>query len=97
MKKLLIFGLILCLTGCKSENKGNYNPKQETVDNEQIYEPKTTIINEYGYMNEKGRYELVYDDEIKFKVKDNYLTNEFALEFELPLQLVDYEGCHLSG
>ena len=34
MKKLLIFGLILCLTGCKSENEGNYTPKQETVEND---------------------------------------------------------------
>lgn len=97
MKKLLIFGLILCLTGCKSENEGNYTPKQETVENEQIYEPKTIVKNEYGQMNEKGYYDLIYDNKISFEVNDDYLTNEYALSFDYPLEVVDYEGCHLSG
>lgn len=97
MKKLLIIALILGLTGCKSENKGNYNPKEEMSEIEQIYEPKTIIKNEYGQMNEQGTYELIYDDEISFQVNDDYLIDRFALEFEFPLQLVHYENCHLSG
>ena len=97
MKKLLIIALILSLTGCKSENKGNYTPKEETSKIEQIYEPETIIKNEYGQMNEQGTYELIYDDEISFQVNDDYLIDRFALEFGFPLQLVRYENCHLTG
>jgi hypothetical protein len=97
MKKLLIIALILSLTGCKSENDGNYTPKEEMSKIEQIYKPKTIIKNEYGQMNERGTYELIYNDEISFQVNDDYLVDRFALEFGFPLQLVHYENCHLTG
>lgn len=99
MKKLLIIALILCLTGCKSESKGNYTPKEETSEIEQIYEPKTIIKNIYGNMNSKfGTYELIYNGEMNFEVDDHYLTNMFAVEFEEPLFADSEIGtAHISG
>lgn len=102
MKKLLIFALILSLTGCKSENKGNYTPKEETSENDTTNDTKETIAkNEYGYMNENelGTYEIIFNGEKTFTVNDNYLIDMLALEFdeELMIDTTDYTTPHLSG
>lgn len=99
MKKLLIIALILSLTGCKSENKGNYTPKEETSEIEQIQEPKTIIENEYGYMDsEFGTYELIYNGEMKFEVDNDYLIDMFAIKFEEPLYANSEIGtAHIEG
>ena len=99
MKKLLIIALILCLTGCKSENKGNYTPKEETSEIEQIYEPETIIENEYGQMDsEFGTYELIYNGELKFEVDNDYLIDMFAIKFEEPLYANSEIGtAHIEG
>lgn len=99
MKKLLIIALILSLTGCKSENKGNYTPKEETSEIEQIQEPKTIIKNEYGYMDSNfGTYDLIYNGELKFEVDNDYLIDMFAIKFEEPLFADSEIGtAHIAG
>lgn len=99
MKILLIIALILSLTGCKSENKGNYTPKEETSGIEQIYEPKTIIDNEYGQMNSNfGTYELIYNGELKFQVDNDYLIDMFAIKFEEELFANSEIGtAHIEG
>lgn len=99
MKKLLIIALILSLTGCKSENKGNYTPKEETSKIEQIYEPKTIIENEYGQMDSNfGTYELIYNGELRFEVDNDYLIDMFAIKFEEPLFANSEIGtAHIEG
>ena len=99
MKKLLIIALILSLTGCKSENKRNYTPKEETSEIEQIQEPKTIIKNEYGQMDSNfGTYELIYNGELKFEVDNDYLIDMFAIKFEEPLFANSEIGtAHIEG
>ena len=99
MKKLLIIALILSLTGCKSENKGNYTPKEETSKIEQIYEPKEIVKEIYGYMNKQefGEYELIFDDEIVVSVNKGYDTYDPLLEFDYKINTSQHETAHLTG
>lgn len=99
MKKLLIIALILGLTGCESENKGNYTPKEETSEIEQIQEPKTIIKNEYGYMDSRlGNYEIIYNGELKLEVDNSYLIDMTAISFEEDLYANSEIGtAHIAG
>ena len=100
MKKIIALLMLFALTGCNTNN--NEKTALPTTSNEIVnveQEKETITLNEYGFMNENnvGYYELIYNDEISFEVNNDYLTNEFALEFDRELILVDYETCHLSG
>lgn len=99
MKKLLIITLILSLAGCKRENVVNYTIENENLKDEEVYVPKTIVKNYNGSMDNQlyGEYVLIYDDEITFEVNKRYLVDMGALRFDFPLNVVNYEGCHLSG